>query len=95
MYNIKTINKISPVGLDKLKQLGYNVSADIDDPFMLSSLGTRLEHSGTSRLRWIASKWHLVVHRPQPMHLFSSTMLAPQPRQREVSNLTCSSVSVS
>ena len=32
MYNIKTINKISPVGLDKLKQLGYNVSADIDDP---------------------------------------------------------------
>ena len=32
MYNIKTINNISPVGLDKLKQLGYNVSADIDDP---------------------------------------------------------------
>ena len=32
MYKIKTINKISPMGLDKLKALGYQVAADIDDP---------------------------------------------------------------
>ena len=32
MYNIKTMNKISPVGLDKLKKLGCNVGADVKDP---------------------------------------------------------------
>ena len=32
---------------------------------------TIVEHSGCSRCRWIASNAHLVVHRPQPMHLFS------------------------
>ncbi len=32
MYNIKTINHISPVGLDKLKALGCNVGAEVDDP---------------------------------------------------------------
>lgn len=32
MFNIKTINNISPVGLGKLEQLGCNVSADISDP---------------------------------------------------------------
>lgn len=32
MYNIKTINKISPVGLDKLKAKGCNVGEDIAAP---------------------------------------------------------------
>ena len=32
MYNIKTMNKISPVGLDKLKTLGCNVGADVEKP---------------------------------------------------------------
>ena len=32
MYNIKTINNISPVGLDKLKTLGCNVGADVEKP---------------------------------------------------------------
>ena len=32
MLNIKTINNISPSGVDKLKALGYTVSADIEDP---------------------------------------------------------------
>ena len=32
MFNIKTINNISPVGLGKLEQLGCNVGADISDP---------------------------------------------------------------
>ena len=40
----------------------------------------------------MASNSHLVVQRPQPMHLFSSTTLAPQPRQRAVSARTCCSV---
>lgn len=32
MYNIKTMNKISPVGLDKLKTLGCNVGAEVENP---------------------------------------------------------------
>ena len=32
MYNIKTINNISPVGLDKLKTLGCNVGAEVENP---------------------------------------------------------------
>ena len=32
MYNIKTMNKISPVGLDKLKTLGCNVGAEMEKP---------------------------------------------------------------
>lgn len=32
MYNIKTMNKISPVGLDKLKTLGCNVGEEVKDP---------------------------------------------------------------
>lgn len=32
MFNIKTINKISPVGLDKLKALGCTVSEDMAEP---------------------------------------------------------------
>ena len=32
MYNIKTINKISPVGLDKLKAKGCNVGENIAAP---------------------------------------------------------------
>ena len=32
MYNIKTMNKISPVGLDKLKKLGCNVGEEVKDP---------------------------------------------------------------
>ncbi len=32
MFNIKTINNISPVGLGKLEQLGCNVGADVADP---------------------------------------------------------------
>ena len=32
MYNIKTMNKISPVGLDKLKTLGCNVGAEVEKP---------------------------------------------------------------
>lgn len=32
MFNIKTINKISPAGLDKLKTLGCNVDADVENP---------------------------------------------------------------
>ncbi len=32
MYNIKTMNKISPVGLDKLKKLGCNVGAEVEKP---------------------------------------------------------------
>ena len=32
MFNIKTINKISPVGLEKLVSLGCNVGADIESP---------------------------------------------------------------
>ena len=35
---------------------------------------------------------HRVVHRPQPMHFFSSTTVLPQLRQREASSLTCSSL---
>ena len=56
---------------------------------------TIVEHSGRSRSRWMASNAHLVVHRPQPMHLLGSTIEAPQPRQRAVSARTCSSVKVS
>jgi len=40
----------------------------------------------------MASNAHFVVQTPQPMHLFGSTMLAPQLRQRAVSFLICSSV---
>ena len=61
----------------------------------LSSQRTMLEASGTSRSRWIASNMQRVVHRPQPMQRFGSTTLTPQPRQREASALTCSSVKVS
>lgn len=43
-------------------------------------------------LRWIASNLHLVVQIPQPRHLFGSTTEAPQPKQRAVSFLSCSSV---
>ena len=32
MYNIKTMNKISPVGLDRLKTLGCNVGAEVENP---------------------------------------------------------------
>ena len=32
MFSIKTINKISPVGLDKLKDKGCNVGEDITAP---------------------------------------------------------------
>ena len=32
MYKVKTINNISPLGLDKLKALGYEVSPDIENP---------------------------------------------------------------
>lgn len=32
MYNIKTMNKISPVGLDRLKTLGCNVGAEVEKP---------------------------------------------------------------
>lgn len=32
MYKIKTINNISPLGLDKLKALGYVVAPDIENP---------------------------------------------------------------
>ena len=32
MFNIKTINNISPVGLEKLHKFGCNVSADIENP---------------------------------------------------------------
>lgn len=32
MYNIKTINNISPMGLDKLRELGCNVGPDIEKP---------------------------------------------------------------
>ena len=32
MFNIKTINNISPMGLDKLKKYGCNVSADVENP---------------------------------------------------------------
>lgn len=32
MYNIKTINNISPAGTDKLKKYGCNVGADIENP---------------------------------------------------------------
>lgn len=32
MYKIKTINNISPLGLDKLKALGYDVAPDIENP---------------------------------------------------------------
>ena len=60
--------------------------------FILSSLRTMVLHSGRSRWRRMASKPQRVVQMPQPMHLFGSTTLAPQPRQRAVSALTCSSV---
>ena len=39
-------------------------------PFSLSSHFIIFEASGKSRVRWIASNSHFVVHRPQPMHLF-------------------------
>lgn len=32
MFDIKTINNISPMGLDKLKKYGCNVGADIENP---------------------------------------------------------------
>lgn len=32
MYNIKTMNKISPMGLDKLKKLGCTVGEEVKDP---------------------------------------------------------------
>lgn len=60
----------------------------------LSSLLTILLHSGRSRCRRMASNAHFVVQTLQPMHLFGSTTLAPQPRRRAVSILTRSSVSV-
>ena len=60
--------------------------------FILSSQAYMVLHSGRSRCRWMASKAHLVVQTPQPIHLLGSTTLAPQPRQRAVSALTCSSV---
>ena len=41
-----------------------------------------------------ASNSHLVVHTPQPMRRLVSTTLTPQPRQRDASFLTCSSVNV-
>lgn len=50
--------------------------------FILSSQAYILLHSGLSRCRWMASNAHFVVQTPQPMHLFGSTMLAPQLRQR-------------
>ena len=56
--------------------------------FILSSQAYMVLHSGCSRCRWMASKAHLVVQTPQPMHLLGSTMLAPQPKQRAVSALT-------
>ena len=62
--------------------------------FILSSALYIFDASGRSRLRWMASNSHLVVHRPQPMHWFSSTSVAPQPRQREASLRICSSVKV-
>ena len=52
------------------------------------------EHSGRTRLRWMASNSHLVVQMPQPMHLFGSTTLRPQLRQRLASDFICSSVKV-
>ena len=36
----------------------------------LSSQRIMLVQSGRSRRRWMASNMHLVVHSPQPMHLF-------------------------
>ena len=47
-----------------------------------------------SRTRWMASNLHLVVQMPQPTHLPVSTTVAPQPRHRWVSFLSCSSVKV-
>ena len=45
-------------------------------------------------LRWMASNLHLVVQTPQPRHLLGSMTDTPQPRQRAVSFLSCSSVKV-
>ena len=46
------------------------------------------------RVRWMASNLHWTVHMPQPRHLFVSTTLRPQLRQRLASLLICSSVKI-
>lgn len=58
----------------------------------LSSVRIIVEASGTSRDRCMASNSQRVVQRPQPIHLFWSTTVTPQPRQRDASSRTCSSV---
>ena len=60
----------------------------------LSSAGIMRLFSGLVRLRCIASNSHFVVQTPQPMHLFGSTTLRPQLRQREASVRICSAVKV-
>ena len=57
------------------------VGGDLDGQLLVGGAG-----GGVVLLtRRMASNLHLVVHMPQPTHMYSFTCTAPQPRQRSVS----------
>ncbi len=87
-----------------LTRHGYLFTTELDFDCAFQSVLTQagelllvfdhVEHSGRSRLRWMASNSHLVVQMPQPMHLFGSTTMRRSSGSGRSRHFTCSSVKV-